>query len=201
MPRSIPYYSVLTWILLSSAISPNDRFISLDFVVLKGSERLGTITISQQIDANRITYILRSDVNVDFIFSLNILEKITDVFENGTLSSSTHQRYINGVLKSSNSLSKHGNEYLVVSSNDKVKRLNDYIPTSVLSLYFNEPGSDGWIYSQNHRQLVRLRKTSDHHYCIDLPQGGVTCYTYQNGKLNKVESKTPLGMVKFVSIH
>jgi hypothetical protein len=200
MPRAI-LILCLSPLMLNAFQCLGDGLSKFSFTVMKGTDRVGTLWVEQKIEKHRTTYILTSDVNVDFMFSIRVNENITDVFEEGALVSSSHQRYINGVLKVDHSVRRSDHGYRVVDHSERIKELADSIHDSVLSLYFNEPTQEPWVYSQNFKRMLKVREVSRHCYAIDLPNGTTTKYTYENEILTAVESNTYIGTVRFVRDH
>jgi hypothetical protein len=186
--------------LLLGAIAPQSEKEAdqRHFTVWKGTDKVGTLTTWQRYDEGRTVYFLSSDVSVDFVWSIKIKEEITDVFEKGRLTASSHQRFVNDDLKVSNLLVKAERGYQVMNQDEDVIHLDDSIVASVLSIYFHEPVCNQQVYSQNFRQMVMLKKVRDHVFQIDLPNGSTTVYSYRNEQLVAVESKMRLGTVKFI---
>jgi hypothetical protein len=184
--------------LLSSFQTPEEQTRTINFHVERGGERIGTLSVLQKVSKHRTTYTLSSDVEVEFLFNIQVTEKITDVFEDGYLLSSSHQRYVNGVLKVDQSVHRGGVGYLVVDQGDRMKQLEDGIEQSILTLYFQEPTHGTMVYSQNFRRMLRLEEIGAHRYSVELPNGTTTTFSYEEGVLTKVQSDTYVGDVKFL---
>lgn len=168
------------------------------FRVLKGNEQVGVLQVERKINGTQTVCTLTSFAEFDFLLAIRVDETITDVFENGSLHNSSHQRHINGDLKVNHTVKRNESGYRVVDQSDRVRDLDDSIRASVLSLYFEEPTHGSWVYSQNFRRMLKVYQTAPHRYGMDLPNGGTTRYTYEHGALTSVESDTYLGTVKFI---
>lgn len=168
------------------------------FRVLKGDDPVGELRVEQQVTERQTVFVMKSRATFDFLLTIHVEENITDVFENGSLISSSHQRYVNGDLKVNHEVKRNEKGYRVVDHSDRIRELDDSIQSSVLSLYFKEPTDPVLVYSQNFRRLLRVQQTGPHRFRVDLPNGGTTRYTYANGMLVSVESDTYLGTVRFV---
>lgn len=189
---------LLIWALLSSFQAPEDETRKITYDVLRGGDKIGTLSVLQKVSKQRTTYTLSSDVEVEFLFNIQVSEKITDVFEDGYLLTSSHQRYVNGVLKVDQSVQRGGVGYRVVDQGDRMKELEDGIEVSILSLYFQEPTDGTLVYSQNFRRMLRIEERGGHRYSIELPNGTTTTYYYEEGALIMVQSDTYVGEVKFL---
>jgi hypothetical protein len=170
----------------------------MNFLVYKGADRIGTLRITQLIESDRVTYTLVSDVSIDLLVEFNIEETITDVFENGYLQSSDHTRYVNETLRASNTLVRSDSVYKITDSDASIKYLKEGIQASVLSLYFHEPVSGQLAYSENFRELIKLKEVAAHTYSVELPNGTMTTYYYRNARMQSVVSQTRFGTIKFV---
>lgn len=188
----------LIWMALS-AFQLSDHSVSKHhFTVQRDNEKIGKLTVVQKNEGNKVTYTLTSAVAVQFLFTIQVTESIKDIFENGKLINSTHQRYVNGTLKVDRTLQHNGIDYTVVDSKDRDKQIKDEIERSVLSIYFNEPKDGQWIYSQNFKCILRIVKTGSHCYAIKLPNGTTSTYQYDRGLLTQVVSDTYWGNIKFI---
>ncbi|MBA4057023.1 MAG: hypothetical protein C0490_20075, partial [Marivirga sp.] len=83
MALSIPFSFIAVFISLMPVCRYTKECNTLNFLVYKGADRIGTLRISQQMEPERITYTLVSDVSIDLIVEFNIEETIKDVFEKG----------------------------------------------------------------------------------------------------------------------
>ena len=55
------------------------------------------------------------------------------------------------------------------------------INLTISSLYLNEPINTKRIYSDNHKQWLKLTEIKLHSYRLDLPDGNHTLYHFENG--------------------
>lgn len=198
MVKSVPFFLIVVFSLLIPARGSSNECNTLNFLVYKGPNQIGTLRISQLVESNRITYTLTSDVSIDLIVEFNIEETIKDVFEKGYLKSSTHTRYVNETLRANNTLVRLDSVYKITDSETAVKYIREKIQVSVLSLYFEEPVSGQLIYSENFRELVKLKKVAEHTYSVELPNGNITTYYYKNNQIQSVASQTRFGIIKFI---
>jgi len=199
MKQIFSYYCFTVWMLFAG-LDVFGESQTLDFVVYKGNDQIGTLSISRIVNDTRTTYSLTSSVTIDMLVDFRIIENITDVFDQGTLTSSRHTRHVNGTLRASNKAERYDHRYKLTNTNAEIRYMEDPIELSILSLYFHEPVMNQEIYSQNFQQLLVTRKTKAHTYTFDLPNGNVTTYSYKLGKLSAVESNTRFGVIKFIPV-
>lgn len=198
MVKSVPFFLIVVFSVLVPVRGSTTECNTLNFLVFKGADQIGTLAISQLIESNRITYTLTSDVSIDLIVEFNIEETIKDVFEKGYLKSSTHTRYVNETLRASNTLIRLDSVYKITDSDATVKYVKEDIQVSILSLYFDEPISGQLVYSESFRDLVKLTKVTNHTYSVELPNGNVTTYYYKDNRMQSVVSQTRFGTIKFL---
>lgn len=167
------------------------------YTVYHNSQKVGTVTTNKTVTNNQTTYSLYSEVNIDMIIDIKIIEQITDVFESERLHTSTHSRKINSVEKANNKATWNGSMYLISKNGKQEKTIKDKINATVMSLYYKEPADQSKIYSQNSQQICTVKKQPDHAYDLQLPEGKTTRYKYIGGKLFSVESNTTWGKVTF----
>lgn len=170
----------------------------LQFQVLRNDDAVGTLTIAKVLEADRTTYTLSSDVLVDLVYTIQVSEKISDVFRSGVLQTSSHQRHINGTCRARHLLTQQGDTYQIVNDQNRIRTLSGPIQSSVVSIYFHEPAESMWVYSQNFQKMVFMEKTGQHCFRITLPNGNVSNYTYQGGVVKEVVTNTFIGTLRFV---
>lgn len=177
--------------------APNE---TTSYSVYHNSKKVGTVTTTKVINDKKITYSLLSDVKIDLIIDISIVEQITDVFESDQLNNSSHSRKINTVEKVNNTASWNGKLYQLAKNGKQGNTITEKIKTTVMSLYYSEPADLTKVYSQNAQQVCTIKKRQAHIYDLQLPDGKTTRYKYSSGKLYAVESNTSWGKVSFYRV-
>lgn len=195
--KAILIYAILMILPGSVLMSSSKKTEQFNLKVTKGGETLGVISTSEITCNNRVAYFLYSSVEVNLLLKVQITESISDVFESDLLSQSVQSRYINGKLKTNNTLKKIPSGYELNNEDQKRKLLDEEIKGSILSLYYHEPKHGDRVYSQNLRTMLEVEKTGPSKYSVKLPKGYATTYTYHNGLLQTVESETAWGNILF----
>ncbi|GIL21977.1 MAG: hypothetical protein BroJett042_04900 [Bacteroidota bacterium] len=173
----------------------------LQLAVVHNGDSVGSLLIEQRIHGDETTYTLTSQVSVQFLVQFLVEEQIVDVFNDGLLVHSSHQRHINGVLKATHALTRKADKYQVVDKDNRFYQLHEKILATVVSIYFHEPHPGQWVYSQNYKKLLPLEKTGEGCYRIQLPNGTTSKYRYLSGVLSEVETNTHIGTLKFINKH
>ncbi|MCE7862051.1 MAG: hypothetical protein DYG99_00770 [Bacteroidetes bacterium CHB5] len=192
---------VTVWLCLSSFLKVAEGNSRLQLAVVHNGDSVGSLLIEQRVHGNKTTYTLTSQVSVQFLFQFLVEEQIVDVFNDGLLVHSSHQRHINGVLKATHALTRKADKYQVVDKDNRFYQLNEKILATVVSIYFHEPNQGQWVYSQNYKKLLPLEKTGEGCYRIQLPNGTTSKYRYLSGVLSEVETNTHIGTLKFINKH
>mgnify|MGYP007000749134 CR=1 FL=1 len=190
---------IILWFCFSSFLKTPKDTTHLKFDVVHNGDSVGSLLIEQRIHGNQTTYTLTSNVSVQFLFEFLVEEQIIDVFNEGVLEHSSHQRHVNGVLKATHALTRKADKYQVVDKDNHFHQIQDKILATVVSIYFDEPLQVEKVYSQNYRKLLQLEKTGAGCYQIHLPNGTSSKYRYRLGVLTEVETNTHIGTIKFIN--
>lgn len=167
----------------------------VNYVVTYGGSEVGSLSALEIAEHDKRSYSLESTVKVGFI--VNVSEKINDVFENQNLTSSNQTRYINGSLKTDNSLVLNGSSYHAKNKDDERIKINQSITETVLSVYFKEPTKTIMVYSHYFQQMVGFTMIKPHVFKVNLPNGSNSTYFYNEGDLHLVETETQWGTLRF----
>lgn len=177
----------------------NGKSKELQFQITRNDELVGVLTIRQYTVLEKTTYALTSDVSVGLGFTVQVSEKITDVFEAGELQTSSHQRYINDVCRAKHLVTRQDNTYQLVNQQDRTQFLTAPIQASVVSIYFHEPDKSQWVYSQNFQKMVFMEKTGPHSFRIELPNRNVSNFIYKDGVVATVVTDGFMGTIRFIN--
>jgi hypothetical protein len=191
-------YIILLLLPGSVLLSSSKKTDQFQLKVIKGNETIGLIQTSEVIQNGKVAYFLQSSVDVNVLLKMNIMESISDVFEGNQLTHSVHARYINGKIKAGNELKLGPAGYELNTNEKQVKHLNELITRSVLSLYYHEPVDGVRVYSQSFGAMIEVQKIGAGKYCLELPNGNTSTYTYEKGLLQSVESQTIWGTITFL---
>jgi predicted membrane GTPase involved in stress response len=119
---------------------------------------------------------------------------IQSSFAQGKLVSSVAAHHVNGDLKEKTQTKSTVNplyEVLFSGSDapkDDKKELNYPISNTVTSLYYKEPVNIKEVYSERYGLMCTVKKLSEGHYGVSLPDGKQGIYTYKNGQCREVNT-------------
>ncbi|RYF90713.1 MAG: hypothetical protein EOO00_08745 [Chitinophagaceae bacterium] len=118
-------------------------------------------------------------------------------FFNGTMTSSSINRKVNGKEKVNQKLLSTGNSY---QWRGNTKRDIPQFPIrfSVVSLYFEEPKDQLTIFSDALGRKVPIKEIRKGMYRLDLPDGNFNYYNYVNGICTMIEIHHSFFEIQFV---
>jgi len=144
---------------------------------------VGTITVNQQRDGDRLVVEAISQVEVRIIFKFKVKYIQTSIYEKGELITSSLKTYKKEKVNSDTRLTKNGNGY-ILDKDGEISHVKDKIYYSGSLLYFNEPINIKELYFEinGEKTIVEIEET--HKYLITDPHNGKKNeYTYKNGVL------------------
>jgi len=190
---------VYTLLMVSHALTNVQSSSNLqNFTVYYKAQKVGTLTTTKTIDDKKSTYNLSSDVKITMVAEFHIVEAMCDVFDGARLQTSSYSRSVNNEQKVKNTVVRNANEYVLSKDGKRAKVIKEWILTTVMSLYYQEPTDLVSVYSQSFQEVLKLTKLREHVYSLKLPHGKSTIYQYTDGKIYSVTSDTNWGKVKFV---
>jgi hypothetical protein len=124
-----------------------------------------------------------TDVDVRILFRFRVKYIQESVYRSGELLSSSIKTYKNKQLKSTTTLIRSGEGYILTADQD-TSFIHDVIRYSGSLLYFHEPLEVKEMYIELSGKKVQVEKTGDHEYLVTDPQNGRTSrYRFKNGEL------------------
>jgi hypothetical protein len=165
----------------------NAQNILLTYKVTKGGDDIGWLSLSKNVEGSRLSLVLNSEIKFRMFFLFAISAKETSVFENGILMNSTQFRKTNGDTKIDKQTKLLGNQYQVLENGEKKILPFTIIGINLLSLYFQEPVNNEFVYCDNHQCYSPITNTSDGGYKVKFPDGNSNCYYYRDGICIKIK--------------
>jgi len=169
----------------------------LNYSVMKGSNRIGSLTAKCVRADERITYSITSGVSASFIFKLNVSVCIDEIFENENLKYSYYKKSINGSETIIKTIPIQKYMYVLTDRNEETKILSSKITYTMGSMYFVEPVFYHLVYSEAYQQFVPIKEIGKNKYLIQFPDGNKSYYTYSNGICTLVEVHTAMATIQF----
>lgn len=185
-------------IVLFAGNANESSVVTRKYSIYYESKKIGNLTATKTTSGKTTSYKLESDVDINLVVNYKIIEKINEEFKDDKLHNSAHTRHINSELKADNKIVRNGAAYELSHGGKKGGTIKEWIKITALTIYFKEPTDSQMVYSQNHQQLVNMKKTETGKYTLHLPHNKKAYYQYVAGQLKILESETNFGKVKFV---
>jgi hypothetical protein len=154
---------------------------TLEYDVLRNNKIIGHTVVTGIKTAGKVTYKVSAEIKVSFIKNFKAVSSEETVFENGIMVASFFSRSLNGEVKGKRNTVLLDSVYQIVEDGKKSFHKLGKINLNISGLYLNEPLNTRRIYSDNHRQWLKLTQIKSHSYRIDLPDGNHTLYHFENG--------------------
>lgn len=152
-----------------------------EYDVIKNNKMIGRTVVTGTKSTGKVTYKVSAEIKVSFIKDFKAVSEEETVFENGVMVSSFFSRSLNGDVKGKRNTRLIDSVYQIIENGNKSLHKLGKINLTISSLYLNEPLNTNRIYSDNHRQWLKLTQIKLHSYRLDLPDGNHTLYHFENG--------------------
>ncbi len=158
---------------------------SVHYEVVKGSKKLGDMTVKRMISDNQINYEIQSKVTFRILFSFTVDYESTSEYKYGQLIKEYTHNKLNGSTQKKSTIWFDGNNY-TLDLNGSRSSINDDIKYSVAAIYFEEPKDGQKVFSPQFGEYLTFNKIDEHRYEMESPDG-INLYTYTNGICSEVK--------------
>jgi len=166
---------------------------SITYKVIKKDNVIGSITIDQYSEGNKVKYEINSEINAQFIFKVHVVGKELSVFENGMLVYSKIFRQLNNKVKVDKALSYNDTEGYNLKTLDGNERPKlQEIKENLVTLFFKEPKNIKFVFCDNQTEMVPVNKIRDGVYRVQIADSKYNIYHYEQGRCVKMEAFSPL---------
>jgi hypothetical protein len=152
-----------------------------EYDVIRKNKVIGRTVVIGTKSTGKVTYKVSAEIKVNFIKDFKAISEEETVFENGVMVSSFFSRSLNGEEKGKRNTRLIDSVYQIIENGNTSLYKLGKINLTISSLYLNEPLYTNRIYSDNHRQWLKLTQIKLHSYRLDLPDGNHTLYHFENG--------------------
>jgi hypothetical protein len=174
---------------------------TLEYDVLRNNKVIGHTIVTGIKTPGKVTYKVQAEIKVSFIKDFKAVSEEETVFENGVMVSSFFSRSLNGTVKGKRNTRLIDSVYQIVEDGHKSMHKLGKINLTITGLYLNEPLQTKQIYSDNHRQWLKIYQIKMHSYRIDLPDGNHTLYHFENGICVSIDIYQTLFTARLVLIN
>lgn len=157
----------------------------LHYDVVKGSKKLGDMSVERLMYGDEVEYQIESKVVFKILFSFTIDYESSSLYKDNQLVRESTISKLNGSTQKSSALIKNTEGYSL-TLNDVTSYQDGPITYSVASIYFVEPEPNQKVYSPQFGEYLVFEKISEHQYKMESPDG-TNIYTYMNGICTEVK--------------
>lgn len=158
---------------------------TVHYDVVKGSKKLGDMTVKRTMTDNQTLYEIESKVIFKILFSFTIDYASTSEYKYGQLIKEYTHNELNGSTQKESTIWFDGEKY-TLDLNGSRSTINDEITYSVAAIYFEEPTDGQQVFSPQFGEYLTFEKVGDNQYEMESPDG-VNLYSYTNGICSEVK--------------
>lgn len=157
----------------------------LNYEVIKGSKKLGDMTVERRAYNSEVEYNIHSKVVFRLLFSFTVEFESTSLYKNNILEREAATSKLNGSTQKSSDLVRTGENYSL-TLNDKKYPADGPITYSISAMYYQEPQLGQKVFSPQFGEYLSFEKIGEHKYKMESPDG-TNLYTYVNGICSEVK--------------
>ena len=158
---------------------------TVNYDVVKGSKKLGDMTVKRIISDQQVSYEIESKVTFRILFSFTVDYESTSEYKYGQLIKEYTHNQLNGSTQKKSTIWFDGEKY-TLDLNGVRTSLRDNIQYSVAAIYFEEPSDGQRVFSPQFGEYLTFNEVGDHQYEMESPDG-TNLYTYTNGVCSEVK--------------
>ena len=168
----------------------------LYYEVMKGSKKLGDMTVKRTALENQTYYEIESKVTFRILLAFTVDYESTSEYKYGQLIKEfTHSR-LNGNSQKKSTIWFDGAKY-TLDLNGSRTHFKENINYSVAAVYYEEPEDKQQVYSPQFGNYLTFHEIKDHVYELESPDG-LNVYTYTNGICTEVKVFRDFAKFSFV---
>ena len=168
----------------------------LSYDVIRGSKKLGDMTVKRTALENSTYYEIDSEVTFRILLSFTVDYESTSEYKYGKLIKEyTHNR-LNGSTQKKSTLWFDGEKYTLDLNGTRYTEKSP-ITYSVAAIYYEEPKDGQKVYSPQFGEYLEFEKVGDHRDEMESPDG-LNIYSYTNGICTEVKVNRDFAKFSFV---
>ncbi|WP_421763986.1 DUF6134 family protein [Ekhidna sp.] len=183
-------------ILIFTIVSQAALGQTLNYEVIKGSKKLGDMTVKRKLSQNEVKYEINSKVTFRILFSFTVDYESTSEYQYGKLIKEYTHNQLNGSTQKKSTIWFDGEKYTLDLDGIRTT-MKDQIDYSVATVYFEEPKDRQKVYSPQFGQYMTFNSIGEHVYELESPDG-LNIYTYTNGICTEVKVNRDFAKFAFV---
>jgi hypothetical protein len=166
------------------------------YEVIKGSKKLGDMTVKRTLEENAVRYDISSEVTFRILFSFTVDYLSYSEYKHGKLIKEYTINKLNGSTQKESTIWYDGKKYTLDLDGVRTT-LSPPISYSVASIYFQEPKDGQKVFSPQFGAFLVFKKIGEHTYEMESPDG-INVYTYTNGICSRVNVNRDFAKFSFV---
>ena len=170
----------------------------ISFHVVFKDENIGKLHAVEERSETKSHKDLRTETDASiFAMSIHVESEVKTAHDNGILIEGTSYQHANrGAEDIHGHVTTIGDKHYQAIRNGNTRQIKgQHISFCVIDLYFNEPIGISHVFSNMYTDFVSIKSIDQGKYQLTTPDEKESFFTYRNGKLMSVETKTPLGKV------
>ncbi|MCH4553614.1 DUF6134 family protein [Aestuariibaculum lutulentum] len=194
--------SILFFFIISTSFAYNtiNTGETITYKIVKKNTTIGFIKIEKQVTSNVTTYILKSNVEVNFLVNVSVLCDEKSIYKNDILVYSSVYRKVNGKVKANHKLLRESGRYALLYENKKKLLELDELTQNLVTLYFEEPKTIRKVYCDNLKQEIVITPLNEGCYRVDFEKGKYNVFHYRNGECVKIDAVSKLFNVTLIPV-
>ena len=158
---------------------------TLHYEVIKGSKKLGDMSVKRMLSENQVKYEIDSKVTFRILFSFTVDYESTSEYKYGRLIKEYTHNQLNGSTQKKSTIWFDGEKYTLDLDGTRTT-LHETIKYSVATIYYEEPKDGQKVFSPQFGNYLTFTKVGEHQYEMESPDG-INLYTYTNGICSEVK--------------
>ncbi len=168
----------------------------LNYDVVRGSKKLGEMTVKRTALENSTYYEIDSKVTFRILFSFTVDYESTSEYKYGQLIKEYTHNQLNGSTQKKSTIWFDGEKYTLDLNGTRYAE-KPPIKYSVAAIYYEEPKDNQKVYSPQFGKYLTFEKIGEHRYEMESPDG-LNIYTYTNGICTEVRVNRDFAKFSFV---
>ncbi|WP_425389918.1 DUF6134 family protein [Ekhidna sp.] len=157
----------------------------LYYDVVKGTKKLGDMTVKRIESENAVKYEIDSKVTFRILLSFTVDYESTSEYKYGQLIKEYTHNQLNGSTQKKSTIWFDGQKYTLDLDGVRTT-FKERVEYSVAAIYYEEPQDGQKVYSPQFGEYLTFEKINENQYELDSPDG-LNVYTYVNGICTEVK--------------
>lgn len=158
-----------------------------EFSLIQDKKIIGVAIATRTIDGTETTYSDDTNIEIHMVVKVKVSYGYDEVYVDGDLSKAAVLILVHGHEHTNASTFKSKDIYSFKLDNDAPVKITEPIDYSTVQLLFEEPKGYSKVYSAEHGNFHKLKKTGEHTYLKTSHEGHENTYYYKDGHLQKAE--------------